>query len=102
MDNQESEEYLDISRELRKLWNMKVSDILIVIGAPWSVPNILERELEELEIGRQVDTIQITSLLLYILKYPYLISMTYVQFYGFIYSKLKWFAHSYVVSSIPI
>ena len=30
--------YLDPARELKKLWNIKVTVILIVVGGPWNSP----------------------------------------------------------------
>ena len=42
--------YLDLARELKKLWNMKVTVIPIVVDALGTTPKSLERRLEELEI----------------------------------------------------
>ena len=42
---------------------LKVTVIPIVIGALWSVSKGLERELEKLEIGGQIQTIETTALL---------------------------------------
>ena len=56
-------EYLDLARELRRLWNMTVTVIPIIIGALGTVPKRLERGLEELEIGGRIDTIQTTAML---------------------------------------
>ena len=55
--------YLDLSRELKKLWNIKVTIISIVIGAFGLVTKGLLKGLEDLEVGRRVDTIQTTTLL---------------------------------------
>ena len=55
--------YLNIARELRMLWNMKVTVIPFVYGALGTVPIGLERGLEELEIGRLIETIQTSALL---------------------------------------
>ena len=52
--------YLDLARELKKLWNMKVP---IVIGAFGTVTKGLLKGLEDLEGGEQVETIQTTALL---------------------------------------
>ena len=41
---------LDLARELRKLWNMRVTVMPIVAGAFGTVPKSLERVLGELEI----------------------------------------------------
>ncbi len=55
--------YLDLARELKKLWNMKVTIIPIVIGAFGSVTKGLLKGLENLEVGGRVETIQTTALL---------------------------------------
>ena len=43
--------YLDIARELKKLWNKKVAIIPIVIGAFGTVTKGLFKGLEDLEVG---------------------------------------------------
>ena len=55
--------YLDLARELKKLWNMQVTIIPIVIGAFGTVTKGLLKGLEDLEVGRRVETIQTTALL---------------------------------------
>ena len=50
--------YLDLARKFEKLWNMKVTIIPIVIGAFDTVTKGLLKELEDLEVGRRVETIQ--------------------------------------------
>ena len=55
--------YLDLARELKKLGNMQVTIIPIVIGAFGTVTKRLLKGLEDLEIGGRVETIQTTSLL---------------------------------------
>ena len=57
------DEYLDIAREVIKLWNMGVTVITIVIGALRMVPKGLERGLKGLKIGGKIETIQTTALL---------------------------------------
>ena len=54
---------MDIARELKKLWNMKVTIISIVIGFFVTVTKELLKGLEDLEVGGQVETIQTTALL---------------------------------------
>ena len=54
---------LDLARELKKLWNKKVTIIPIVIGAFGSVTKGLLKGLEDLEVGGWVETIQTTALL---------------------------------------
>ena len=60
---EKKDKYFDLARELKKLWNMKVTIILIVIGALGTVTKGLLRGLEELEVGGRVETIQTTILL---------------------------------------
>ena len=50
-ENEKRDKYLDLARELKKLWNMKVTVIPIVIGALGTIPKGFVRGLEELEIG---------------------------------------------------
>ena len=57
------DKYLDLARELKKLWNMKVTIIPIVIGAFGTVTKGLLNSLEDLEVGGPVETIQTTALL---------------------------------------
>ena len=57
------DKYLDLARELKKLWNMQVAIIPIVIGAFGTVTKGLLKELEELEVGGRVETIETTALL---------------------------------------
>ena len=57
------DKYLDLARELKKVWNMKVTVIPIVIGAFGTVIKRLLMILEDLEFGGRVETIQTTTLL---------------------------------------
>ena len=52
------DENLDLARELKKLWNMKVMMISIVIGVFRTIPKGLVKGLEDLEIRGQMETIQ--------------------------------------------
>ena len=59
-----NDKYLDLARELKKkLWNMKVTIIPIVIGAFGTVTKGLLKGLDNLEVVVQVETIQTTALL---------------------------------------
>ena len=62
---EKKDKYLVLARELKKkkLWNMQVTIILIVIGAFGKVTEGLLKGLEDLEVGRRVETIQTTTLL---------------------------------------
>ena len=45
-ENEKMDKYLDLAREVKKLWNMKVKVIPIVVGALGTVPKGLEKGLE--------------------------------------------------------
>ena len=55
--------YLDLARELKKLWNMKVTIVPIVSGAFGTMTKGLLKGLEDLEVGGRVETTQTTALL---------------------------------------
>ena len=59
---EKKDEFLDLAWELKKLWNMKVMIIPIVIGAFGTVTKGLLKGLEDLEIGGRVEIIQTTAL----------------------------------------
>ena len=60
---EKKDNYLDLARELNKLWNMQVTIIPIVIGAFGTVTKGLLKGLEDLDVGGRVETIQTTALL---------------------------------------
>ena len=60
---EKKDKYLDLARELKKLWNMQVTIIPIVIDAFGTVTKRLSKGLEDLEVGGRMDTIQTTALL---------------------------------------
>ena len=62
-ESEKKDKYFDFPRELKKLWNMKVTIVPIVIGALGTITKGLLKGLEDLEVGRRVETIQTTSLL---------------------------------------
>ena len=62
-NNNINNKYLDLARELKKLWNMKVTIVSIVIGAFGTITKGLLKGLEDLKVGRRVETIQTTTLL---------------------------------------
>ena len=62
-ESEKKDKYLDFAKELKKLWNMKVTIIPIVIGALGTVIKGLVKEVEDLEIRGRVETIQTTTLL---------------------------------------
>ena len=62
-ESEKKDKYLDFARELKKLWNMQVTIIPIVIDAFGTVTKGLLKGLEDLEVGGRVETIQTTALL---------------------------------------
>ena len=61
---EKKDRYLDLPRELKKLWNMQVTIIPIVIGAFGIETKGLLMGLKDFDVGRRVDTIQTTTLLI--------------------------------------
>ena len=55
--------YLDLARELKKLWNIKVSIKDVVIGGLGTVIKGLIQRLEDSEITGRVETVHTTALL---------------------------------------
>ena len=55
--------YMNLASERRKLCNMKVMVIPILIGTLRTVPKSLQRRLGKLEISGLIETIQTTALL---------------------------------------
>ena len=62
-EREKKDKYLDLAREIKKLLNMKVTIVPIVIGTLGTVTKGLLKGLEDLEIGGRVETIQTTALL---------------------------------------
>ena len=62
-ENKKEVKYQDLARELKQLWNMKVTVIPIVIGTLGTVTKGLIEGQEDLETSGQVETIQTTALL---------------------------------------
>ncbi len=55
---EKNNKYLDLARELKKVWNMKVTIIPIVSGAFGTLNKVLLKGLEDLEVGGRVETIE--------------------------------------------
>ena len=62
-ESEKKDKYLDLARELKKLWNMTVTIAPIVIGALGTITKGLFKVLGDLEVGGRVETIQTTALL---------------------------------------
>ena len=56
------DKYLNLARELKRLWNMWVTIVPIVIGAFGTVTKGLLKGLEDLEVDGRVETVQTTTL----------------------------------------
>ena len=59
-ESEKMHKYLDFDRELKNMWNMRMTLIPIVVGAFETVFKDLEKGLEELEIGGRIQTINTT------------------------------------------
>ena len=57
-EGEKRDKYLDLARESKKIWNMKVMVILIVVGAIGTISKRLVKGLEDLEIREHIETIQ--------------------------------------------
>ena len=53
-ESEKIDKYLDLSRELRKQWKLRVTLIPIVIGGRWTVSKSFERGLAELKIRGRI------------------------------------------------
>ena len=62
-ESEKKDKYLDLTRELKKLWNKEVMFIPIMIGALGTVIKGLIKGLVDLEIKGWTETIQTTALL---------------------------------------
>ena len=62
-ESEKREKYLGLARELKKLWDIKVSVVPIIIGALGTVTKGLVQWLEDLEITIRVETVQTPALL---------------------------------------
>ena len=62
-EGEKRDKYLDLAWKMKKLCNLKVTIIPIVIGALGTVPKGLVQGLEDLEITGRVETVQTTALL---------------------------------------
>ena len=60
---EKKDKYLDLARDLKRLWNMKVTIVPIVIGALGTISKGLLKDLEDMEFGGRIETIQKTALL---------------------------------------
>ena len=62
-ENGKIKKYLDLDRELKRLWNTNVTVIAILVGVLETVPKDMEERLEDLEIRKKIETIKTTPFL---------------------------------------
>ena len=62
-ETEKKDKFLNLASELKKLWNMEVMIVPIVIGALGTITKGLLKGLEDLEVGGRVESIQTTALL---------------------------------------
>ena len=62
-ESKKKDKYLDLARELKKLLNMKITIVPIVIAVLGTITKGLLKGLEDLEVGGWIETIQTTALL---------------------------------------
>ena len=62
-ESEKIDKYLNLAKELKKLLNISMKVIPIVVGALGRVPEGLKKRLEELEIRGGIKTLQLTALL---------------------------------------
>ena len=60
-EGEKLDKYLELARELKRPWNMKVNVILVVVGTFGTVLKNLKKRLDELEIKGRIGTIPITA-----------------------------------------
>ena len=60
---EKKDKYLELAGEFKKLWNMEVTIVPIVIGALGTIAKGLLKGWEDLDVGRRVETIRKTALL---------------------------------------
>ena len=56
-ESEKKDKYLDLARELKKMWKMKVTIVPIVIGALGTITKGLLKGLGYLEIGGRTEAI---------------------------------------------
>ena len=57
------EKYQDLARELRKIWQVKVKVVPVVVGALGTIPKALGKHLDEIGTNVRVDLLQKAALL---------------------------------------
>ena len=61
-ENEKVQKYQDLARELRKLWQVKVNVVRVVVGALGTIPKELEKHLKEIGTSVRVELLQKAAL----------------------------------------
>ena len=62
-EREKTEKYQDLAREVKKIWNMKVNVIPLVIGALGTSSPLLPKRLKDIGIGQRITELQKTAIL---------------------------------------
>ena len=62
-ENEKVQKYQDLARELRKLWQVKVKVVPVVVGALGTIAKALEKHLKEIGTSVRVELLQKAALL---------------------------------------
>ena len=62
-ENEKVQKYQDLARELRKLWQVKVKVVHVVVGALGTIPKALGKHLKEIWTSVRVNVLQKAALL---------------------------------------
>ena len=60
-ESEKIDKYLDLARELKRLWDMKMTVIPTIVGTLGTILKSLEKSLKDLEIRGRIKIIQITA-----------------------------------------
>ena len=61
-ESEKIDKFLDLTSEQKKMGSMRVTVVLIVIGALGTVPKIFFKNIAELEIRGQIETLETTAI----------------------------------------
>ncbi len=62
-ESEKIEKYQDLARELKKLWNMKVVIIPVIIGTLGTTPKNIRKRMDEIGIKIRISDLQKTTVI---------------------------------------
>ena len=62
-ESEKIEKYQDLARELKKLWNMKVVIIPVIIGTLGTTPKNIRKRMDEIGIKIRISDLQKTTII---------------------------------------